>query len=87
MAANEAVVRELVALGISYRAALKLADPVADLINAAAVPDPAAVTAPAQMGATYTQANVNALQADVTALRATVAALTTSLRNAGLLAP
>jgi hypothetical protein len=85
MAANEAVVRELVALGISYRAALKIADPASDLIDGGAVSDPAAVTAPAQMGATYTQANVNALQADVTALRATVATLVTALKSAGVI--
>lgn len=84
MAANDATVRELVALGVSYRAALKIADPTSDLIDGGAVADPAAVTAPAQMGVSYTQANVNALQADVVALRTTVAALVTALKSAGI---
>jgi hypothetical protein len=85
MAADELLVRELVALGLSYRVAIKLADPTTDTINGGAVADPAAVTAPAQMGASYTQANVNALQADVVALRTTVAALVTALKTAGVI--
>lgn len=87
MAASDATVRELVALGLSWRTALKLADPANDLINADAVANAAALTAPTEMGATYTQANVNALRADVAALQATVVALQTSLRNAGVIAP
>jgi hypothetical protein len=86
MAANDTTVRELVALGISYRAAVKLADPANDLINAAAVANAAALTAPASMGGTYTAANVNALRADVLALQTTVVALQNSLRDAGVIA-
>lgn len=87
MAANDSEVRELVALGLPWRVAKKLADPDNDTINAAAVPDAADLTAPASMGATYTAANVNALRADVLALQATVKALQQSLRNEGVIAP
>ena len=85
MAADEALVRELVALGISYRAALKLADPAADTISGGAVSAPSALTSPADLGATYNQTNVNALRTDVNNLRTTVNNLVTALKNAGVI--
>lgn len=44
---------------------------------------PAAMTAPADLGAAYSQANVNALRTDVANLRGTVAALLTALQGTG----
>lgn len=44
---------------------------------------PAALTAPADLGATYNQANVNALRADVLALNAAVTNLLNALKGAG----
>lgn len=84
MALNTNLYRELLNQGIPHHAALILADPARDVVSAAAVSDPAAMTAPASMGATYTAANVNALRADVDALRTVVINLLTSLRNAGV---
>lgn len=45
---------------------------------------PAALTAPATMGASYAQSEVQALRADVAALRSTVAALVAALDSIGL---
>ena len=52
-------------------------------VQAAFVTAPAALTAPADLGATYTQANVNALRTDVAALRTTLNAVLTALQAAG----
>lgn len=85
MATNETLARELRNLGMPWALANKLADPQNDLIGGVAVTNPAALTAPASMGATYTAANVNALRADVAALQATVTSLMNSLRDAGVI--
>lgn len=49
-----------------------------------AVADPAALTAPTTISATYVQAEIQALRNDVAALRATVAALVDALQAANL---
>jgi hypothetical protein len=48
------------------------------------VADPAALTAPADMGAAYTESEVQALRDDVAALRATLLAVTNLLQAYGL---
>lgn len=85
MAVNEALHRELLNAGFSNAAALRFADPSNDTISAAAVADPAALTAPADIAAVYTEAQVQAIRDDVAALRTTLVNLLTSLRNAGVL--
>lgn len=85
MAVNDTKFRQLMQGGLSWEAARVLADPTQDAIEAAAVSDPAALTAPADIAATYTEAQVQALRNDIAALRTTVAALLTSLRDAGVL--
>lgn len=50
----------------------------------APVADAAVLTAPASLGAAYTQAEVNALRADVAALQAKINALLVALRGGGI---
>lgn len=85
MTTNETTARELRNLGLPWLVANKLADPSSDTINGAAVANPAVLTAPASMGASYTVANVNALRADVEAQRVVITNLLTALRNAGVI--
>lgn len=87
MALNDARYRELLNLGLPHAVALRLADPAQDTISGTAVADPAALTAPADIAATYTEAEVQALRNDVAALRTTVANLLASLRSAGVIEP
>ena len=87
MAVNEDLYHRLLNAGIPHPAALVMADPQNDSITANPVSDPAPMTAPADLGAAYTQANVNALRADHAALQATVQALLTSLRGGGEVNP
>lgn len=58
----------------------------AQLDDADAVADMAALTAPADIATTYTEAEVQAIRDDVAAARTTINALLASLRTAGLLA-
>jgi uncharacterized protein YceH (UPF0502 family) len=81
MAVNRTKYRTLKA-GIGHEAALYLSDPAKS--GAATVAAPAAMTAPANMNAAYTQAEVQQLRTDVANLRTTVNSLVTNLKNAGL---
>jgi hypothetical protein len=85
MAVNEDLAREMRNHGLPWALANMLADPSTDTINGAAVDDPADLTAPESMGASYSATNVNALRADVLALQTTLTELTTSLRDAGVI--
>ena len=87
MAVNEVTYRKLLHAGIPHHAALFLADPDADPIAATAVANPAALTSPADIAATYSETAVQQIRDDVAALRTTVQSLLTSLRNAGVLLP
>lgn len=78
---NEDTYRKLRNGGISHGAALALADEIG---HGGTVANPAALTAPATMSGTYTQAEVQKLRADIAALRTTLDTLVTELRNAGV---
>jgi len=66
------------------RVAMQNGFPYSVAKNVAQVSDPAAMTAPANMGAAYTQAEVQALRDDVAAIRGTILALTNLLQSMGL---
>lgn len=88
MAVNEQKYREFRDQGYSHQAALALADPATDFSpSGATVTDPPALTAPADIAAVYTEAEVQALRNDIAALRGTVVSLLASLRAVGHITP
>lgn len=88
MAVDESLYHELYNCGVPFKAALILADPTNGFTveGGTAVADPAALTSPADVSATYTEAEVQHIRDDVAALRTTLVALLASLRAATVIA-
>lgn len=82
MAYNVAQYKALRSLEVPRRVALALADDDQPF-KAATVAAPPALTSPADIPASYNEANMQALRDDVANLRTTVNALLTALKAAG----
>lgn len=85
MAYSVAQYRALRSLEVPRKIALALADDD-NPFKADTVAAPSSLTAPADIAATYTESEVQALRNDISNLRTTVSALLTALKNAGVVA-
>lgn len=85
MALNQEKYQTLVNWGMPHGAALSIADPALDAIDGGVVANPAALTSPATIQATYAQADIQKVRDDVAALQSKLTTLMTALRSAGVI--
>lgn len=85
MTFNNDKYRDLLSNGMPHGAAKILADSDTQPVQGGPVNPPSALTAPATISGTFTQADHQKLRDDVANLRATVSALHTALKNAGVI--